>query len=57
MSTGEDWLMRPVLRRLCSFEALVNGTLDLEAVATMNEAIDVMDANQRTAREQANKEK
>ena len=52
MSTGEDWLFRPALRRLCLFESLVDGTLDLEMVATMNEAVDVMDANQRRAEAQ-----
>jgi hypothetical protein len=45
MTNGEDWLMRPVLRGMCKFESLKDGTLDLCDVATMNEAIDVEEEN------------
>lgn len=41
MKDGEDWLMRPVLRGLCRYESLHDGTLTLMDVAKMNEALDV----------------
>jgi hypothetical protein len=47
MASGEDWVMRPVLRGLCRYESLIDGTLDLFDVARMNEAIDVNDENER----------
>jgi len=47
MASGEDWLMRPVLEGLCSYESLINGTLDLFDVARMNEALDVRMENER----------
>lgn len=47
MSTGEDWIMRPVLRGLCRYESLVDGHLDLFDIARMNEALDVTDENER----------
>lgn len=47
MSTGEDWLMRPVLRGLCRYESLLDGNLDLYDIARMNEALDVQDENER----------
>ena len=51
MAGGEDWLLRPVLEGLCSYESLKNGALDLEDVARMNDALAVRDANeQRIAR-------
>ena len=37
----EDWLLRPVLRGLCKYESLIDGTLGLEDVALLNEALDV----------------
>jgi hypothetical protein len=43
----EDWIMRPVLRGMCTMEGLKDGTLDLEDVALMNEAIDVEEENRR----------
>lgn len=33
--------MRPVLRGLCRYESLIDGTLGLEDVVLMNEALDV----------------
>lgn len=41
MSGKEDYVMRPVRRRMCQYESIVNGTLDLVDVAIMNEALDV----------------
>lgn len=37
--------MRPVLRGLCRYESLEDGTLDLAALARMNEALDVDQEN------------
>lgn len=47
MLEGEDWLLRPVLRGLCKYESLKDGTLSLLDVAIMNEALDVQDENER----------
>lgn len=41
--------MRPVLRGLCKFESLKDGTLDLADVALMNAALDVSDENDARA--------
>lgn len=46
LSTGEDWLMRPVMEGLCRYESLKDGSLDLVDVALLNESIDVRDENQ-----------
>lgn len=42
---GEDWLLRPVVRQLCRYESLKDGTLDLADIALMNEALDVIEEN------------
>ena len=47
MAGGEDWLLRPVLRGLCRYESLKDGTLDLLDIAIMNEAT-TMDPTRRT---------
>lgn len=47
MPEGEDWLMRPILRGLCKYESLKDGTLSLLDVAIMNEALDVQEENER----------
>lgn len=41
MIEDEDWLLRPVLRGLCKYESLIDGTLGLEDIALLNEALDV----------------
>ena len=51
MASGEDWVMRPVLRGLCRYESLIDGSLDLFDVARMNEALDVNDENERRVNE------
>lgn len=33
------------MRQMCRFESLIDGTLDLEHVALLNDAIDVIDEN------------
>lgn len=40
-----DYLMRPVLRGLCKYESLKDGSLDLSDIALMNDALDVEDDN------------
>lgn len=42
--------MRPVMENLCLYESLKNGTLDLEDVARMNDALDVKYENERRHR-------
>jgi len=37
--------MRPVLRNLCKYESLKDGTLDLSDIALMNDALDVQAEN------------
>ncbi|HET6804875.1 MAG TPA: hypothetical protein VFH59_05460 [Frateuria sp.] len=46
---GEDWLLRPVVRGLCRYESLKDGTLDLEDIALMNDTLDVVAINERLA--------
>lgn len=45
MSSGEDWLLRPVGHGWCKYTDLIDGTLSLEDVAVMNEAINVAEEN------------
>jgi hypothetical protein len=45
--------MRPVLRGLCRFESLKDGTLDLADIALMNDALDAEAENERRV-QQAN---
>jgi hypothetical protein len=51
MSGEEDWLLRPVLRGMCKYESLKDGTLDLADFSIMNEAIDVEFENQERLRD------
>jgi len=46
--------MRPVLRGLCRYESLLDGTLGLEDLALMNDALTVVDENERRM-QQANR--
>ena len=41
------WLMRPVMRDKCKMESLKDGTLDLADIALLNDALDVLDENER----------
>jgi hypothetical protein len=50
MADGEDFLMRPCLRGVCRLESLIDGTLDLEHIALANDALDVMEENERRFR-------
>lgn len=46
MGENEDWLLRPVLEGMCRYESLINGTLGLEDIAKMNDALDVRAENE-----------
>ena len=46
MHEGEAWLLRPVMEGMCRYESLIDGTLDLEDIVIMNEAIDIRAENQ-----------
>ena len=50
MGDREEWLFRPVLAQVLRAESLIDGTVDLEYVATLNEALDVQAENQRRLR-------
>lgn len=47
--------MRPVLKGLCRFESLKDGTVDLADIALMNDALDVLADNQHLARQHLEK--
>ena len=46
MGENEDWLLRPVLRGLCRYESVRDGTLTLEDIALLNELLDVEAENE-----------
>jgi hypothetical protein len=46
MATAEDWLLRPVKHGMCRYESLLDGTVDLDDIATMNDCIDVENENE-----------
>lgn len=46
-----DFLMRPVIRGLCKYESLLDGTLDLCDLALMNESLDAYDENTQRSSE------
>lgn len=50
MPDGEDWLLRPVSKKWCLYESLKDGTLDLEDIARMNDAIDIEIENENRYR-------
>lgn len=49
-----DWLLRPVVKNMCHYESLKDGTLDLADIALMNDALDVLDRNRVIAEKQKN---
>ncbi len=51
MPDDEDWLMRPNVEGKCDYAHYVNGTLNLEDIARMNDALDVRMENERRYRE------
>ena len=46
MPNHEDWLLRPVIKGMCKYESLIDGTLDLFDIALMNDALDVVADNE-----------
>lgn len=50
MGSGEDWVLRPVDEGMCKYESLIDGTLDLEDVARLNDRLDVKAENERRYR-------
>ena len=50
-------MLAPVQARMCSYESLIDGTLDLADVALMNDALAVRADNERIAAERAKAEK
>ena len=55
MADGEGWVMRPVMRQMCSYESLKNGSVDLCDISRMNEAIEIDDENRRRIAEWVDK--
>jgi hypothetical protein len=55
MASGDDWLLRPVLRGTIRYESLIDCTLSLEDVARLNDALDVQDENERRIQRAAEK--
>lgn len=51
MTSGEDWLFRPVLKGIVRLESLQDGSISLLMIAKINEAIDVEIENQRRVSE------
>lgn len=47
---GRDWVIRPSLEGMCLYESLIDGTLSLEDVADMNDALDIRAENERRYR-------
>lgn len=47
--------MRPVLRGLCRYESLKDGTLGMEDIALMNDALEVQSDNELIARQHLEK--
>lgn len=46
---GKDWLMAPVIAGMCSYRDLLEGPIDLFALAEMNDALTIRDENTRRA--------
>ncbi len=52
MPDGEDWLMRPVVKGMCRFESLKDGSVNLADIAFMNDVLDVIAENENKAANQ-----
>lgn len=55
MPDGEDWLWRPMAEGLCKYESIIDGTLGLEDIATMNNVLDVKYTNQARLQQAADR--
>ena len=47
MPDGEDYVLRPVMAGLCSYESVLSGGLDISDIARLNDALDVRSENER----------
>jgi hypothetical protein len=47
---GEDYLLAPVLAGMCKYESLLDGTIGLEDIALMNDALTCKADNEDLAR-------
>lgn len=54
---GMDWLLRPVMAGMCRYESLIDRTLTLVDIATMNDALDVRADNEYLAAEAAERKR
>jgi hypothetical protein len=50
MPDWESYILRPVMEKMCLYESLKDGRLDLADIAKMNEALDVKAENERRYR-------
>jgi hypothetical protein len=46
LPNDEDWLFRPVLAGLIKYESLLDGTLGLEDIALLNDALSIKQENE-----------
>jgi len=46
MPDSEDWLWRPVAAGMCKYESVIDGTLSLADIATMNDILTVKQENE-----------
>lgn len=49
MANGEDFLFRPILRGVLRIEQLTDCSVDLNDIADLNDALDVLDENEHRA--------
>jgi hypothetical protein len=47
MDDDAGFVMRPIIRGCCRYEAAIDGSLDLIDFARMNDALNVFDENER----------
>lgn len=51
MPAGEEWLLRPTLAGALRYESLLDGTVGLEDVALLNDALDMQAENEARVQE------
>lgn len=57
MPDHEDWLLRPVVKGMCKYESLLDGTLDIVDIAKMNDALNVIADNEALIEKHRNENK
>lgn len=57
MPDHEDWLLRPVVKGMCKYESLLDGTLDIVDIAKMNDALNVIADNEMLIEKHRNENK